>query len=53
MVSDGAASTHPASLWDMGLSFFIVGAFSFGGGLSMIALIQEQVVPTLSLAHAA
>jgi chromate transporter len=43
-VSGPGASTQPASLFNIGSFFFIVGAFSFGGGLSMIALIQEQVV---------
>jgi chromate transporter len=41
---EAAASTQAANLLDIGSFFFIVGAFSFGGGLSMIALIQEQVV---------
>jgi chromate transporter len=31
-------------LWQLGVFFFKVGAFSFGGGLSMLAFIQEQVV---------
>jgi chromate transporter len=32
------------SLWEVGAFFFEVGAFTFGGGLSMLAFIQEQVV---------
>lgn len=44
VVRGSDASTNPASLFNMGWFFFVVGAFSFGGGLSMIALIQEQVV---------
>ena len=32
------------SLWDLGTFFFKVGAFTFGGGLSMLAFMQEQVV---------
>jgi chromate transporter len=32
------------SLWEVGAFFFKVGAFTFGGGLSMLAFIQEQVV---------
>jgi chromate transporter len=32
------------SLWELGAFFFKVGAFTFGGGLSMLAFIQEQVV---------
>ena len=41
---EAAASTQDANLFDLGSFFFMVGAFSFGGGLSMIAFIQEQVV---------
>jgi len=37
----GAGSSD---LWALGIFFFKVGAFSFGGGLSMLAFIQEQVV---------
>jgi chromate transporter len=32
------------NLWGLGAFFFKVGAFTFGGGLSMLAFIQEQVV---------
>ncbi len=32
------------SLWEFGGFFFKVGAFTFGGGLSMLAFMQEQVV---------
>ena len=32
------------SLWEMGLFFLKVGAFTFGGGLTILAFIQEQVV---------
>jgi chromate transporter len=32
------------SLWVLGAFFFKVGAFTFGGGLSMLAFMQEQVV---------
>jgi chromate transporter len=32
------------SLWELGTFFFKVGAFTFGGGLSMLAFMQEQVV---------
>jgi chromate transporter len=35
---------HVAGLMDMGALFFKVGAFTFGGGLTMIAFIQDQVV---------
>jgi chromate transporter len=33
-----------ATLWSVGAFFFKVGAFTFGGGLSMLAFMQEQVV---------
>jgi chromate transporter len=33
-----------ATLWDAGAFFFKVGTFTFGGGLSMLAFMQEQVV---------
>ena len=35
---------NPASLVDIGAYFFKVGAFTVGGGLTMIAFIQQQVV---------
>jgi chromate transporter len=35
---------RPADLLGIGSFFLIVGAFSFGGGLTLIAFIQEQVV---------
>jgi chromate transporter len=38
------ASASPASLTELGLFFFKVGALTFGGGSMMIALIQDQVV---------
>jgi chromate transporter len=34
----------PPGLWELGTFFLKVGAFAFGGGLSMLAFIQEQVV---------
>jgi chromate transporter len=41
----GAAGTSPpAGLIGLGAYFFKVGAFTVGGGLTMIAFIQEQVV---------
>jgi len=36
-------ATSPG-LWELGTFFFKVGAFTFGGDLSMLAFIQEQVV---------
>jgi chromate transporter len=38
---------HPAGLTDLGTFFFKVGALTFGGGSTMIAFIQEQVVNQL------
>jgi chromate transporter len=38
------ASVPPASLMELGLFCFKVGALTFGGGSIMIALIQDQVV---------
>jgi chromate transporter len=38
---------YPAGLTEIGAFFFKVGALTFGGGLTMIALIQEQVVDQL------
>ena len=49
----GAATSAPAvasdsagapSLLNLGVFFFKVGAFTFGGGLSMLAFMQDQVV---------
>ena len=45
----GAASATPdagstPTLWALGTFFVKIGAFTFGGGLSMLAFIQEQVV---------
>lgn len=42
--AQASALTYPAGLTDMGTFFFQVGALAFGGGLTMIAFIQEQVV---------
>jgi chromate transporter len=38
------SSATLAGLSEIGMFFFKVGAFTFGGGLSMLAFIQEQVV---------
>jgi chromate transporter len=38
------SKTTVPSLWKLGAFFFEVGAFTFGGGLSMLAFMQEQVV---------
>ena len=42
------SSTAPSDgLWDLGMFFFKVGALTFGGGLTIIAFIQDQVVNQL------
>jgi chromate transporter len=40
----GGWTPNPQSLLDLGLYFLKVGAFTIGGGLTMIAFIQDQVV---------
>jgi chromate transporter len=42
-----AGGSVPA-LWEIGIFLFKVGAFTFGGGLSMLAFMQEQVVNQLA-----
>jgi len=42
--TDGGWTPDPNSLLDLGLYFLKVGAFTIGGGLTMIAFIQDQVV---------
>jgi chromate transporter len=44
---DTTVGAHPAGLTDLGTFFFKVGALTFGGGLTMIAFIEEQVVNQL------
>src|SRR5688572_27708980 len=43
-IGSATASTHAAGLFDIGAFFLTVGALSFGGGLTLIAFIQDQVV---------
>jgi len=47
----GTGATATPSLspgwWDIGLFLFKVGAFTFGGGITMLAFVQEQVVNQL------
>jgi chromate transporter len=50
LASPAAAGT---GLWDIGLFFFKVGALTFGGGLTIIAFIQDQVVNQLQWITAA
>jgi chromate transporter len=42
--SNNLGNVRSPSLWEMGLFFLKVGAFTFGGGLTILAFIQEQVV---------
>lgn len=44
---DSTASSPTRGLWELGLFFLKVGAFTFGGGLSMLAFMQDQVVNQL------
>ncbi len=41
------SGSAPAGLLEIGAFFFKVGALTFGGGLTMIAFVQEQVVNQL------
>jgi chromate transporter len=43
----GAVSSLSPGLWDIGLFFLKVGAFTFGGGLTILAFMQDQVVNQL------
>lgn len=43
-LAPATASAYPVGLTEIGTFFFKVGALTFGGGLTMLALIQEQVV---------
>jgi chromate transporter len=42
--ADAGRIPNPNSLLDIGVYFLTVGAFTIGGGLTMIAFIQDQVV---------
>jgi len=44
LLGSGVDAGRPADLRGIGSFFLMVGAFSFGGGLTLIAFIQEQVV---------
>ena len=41
---DPAMTSLTPGLWEIGLFFLKVGAFTFGGGLTILAFIQDQVV---------
>jgi chromate transporter len=43
----GTGGAGQPGLWDLGLFFFKVGAVTFGGGMTIIAFVQDQVVNQL------
>ena len=43
----GGAEELAPGLWDIGTFFFKVGAFAFGGGITVLAFVQDQVVNQL------
>lgn len=43
----GAGPMAPAGLWPLAVFFFKVGAFTFGGGLPILAFVEDQVVRQL------
>lgn len=45
-ITGGAEGLAPG-LWDIGAFFFKVGAFTFGGGITVLAFVQDQVVTQL------
>ena len=44
----GHGSMEAPRWWEIGSFFFTVGAFTFGGGITMLAFVQEQVVNQLN-----
>jgi chromate transporter len=44
LAGGAAAGSGQAGLWDIALFFFKVGALTFGGGMSIVAFVQDQVV---------
>ena len=45
--SPATSDNTGSGIWDVGLFFFQVGAFTFGGGLTMLAFMQDQIVNQL------
>lgn len=43
-MNNSAAQQNKVSLWRIFLTFLKVGAFTFGGGYAMIAILQEELV---------
>jgi chromate transporter len=44
MTEAASAAAGPPGLWQLALFFMKVGAFTFGGGITILAFVQEQVV---------
>jgi chromate transporter len=44
LAGPGAAAPPPPEVWRLGVFFFKVGAFTFGGGLPILAFVEDQVV---------
>ena len=47
MLALSPGASHPAGLAELGAFLLMVGAFTFGGGLTMIAFMQDQMVTQL------
>lgn len=47
LVFDRGMSSSTPGPWELGVFFLKVGAFTFGGGLAMLAFVQDQVVNQL------
>ncbi len=47
LVFDGGMNAPTPGLWQLGAFFFKVGAFTFGGGLAILAFVQDQIVNQL------
>lgn len=43
----GGSGALAPELWDIGAFFFKVGAFTFGGGITVLAFVQDQIVNQL------
>jgi chromate transporter len=48
LAGPGAGGAGQPGLWDLGLFFLKVGAVTFGGGMTIIAFVQDQVVNQLN-----
>lgn len=46
-LTNAAVAPAAQGLWDIGAFFFKVGALTFGGGLTMLVFVQDQVVNQL------